>query len=119
MKHSRPAFIISSIALLGMALGSCSLEEMQAQQSVREILKDPSSARFGQMTRLDSKHACLTVNAKNGFGGYGDDEEAWLAKVDGKWVAFNTSGGGKDFCIEYYPKFRQDMPAYPLKNQKS
>ncbi|MGX9144960.1 hypothetical protein [Mesorhizobium sp. 128a] len=44
------------------------------QKGVRDSLKDPDSARFGNMLAAqedaDSSWVCGTVNARNSFGGY-------------------------------------------------
>ncbi|TGP65469.1 hypothetical protein EN868_03205 [Mesorhizobium sp. M2D.F.Ca.ET.225.01.1.1] len=48
------------------------------QKGVRESLKDPDSARFGNMVAAqedaNSSWVCGTVNAKNSFGGYTGDK---------------------------------------------
>ena len=40
-----------------------------AKSAIVATLKDPESARFGNIT-TDGKIVCGTVNAKNAFGGY-------------------------------------------------
>lgn len=50
-----------------------------ATDSVRSVLKDPSSAQFAAVTVLpgeqsSEKVVCGAVNAKNSFGGYGGQE---------------------------------------------
>lgn len=68
--------IILLIGLVSMGLVSCGKREpteqdirigseLSAQQSVKNLMKDPSSVKFRNM-----KGACGEVNAKNGFGGY-------------------------------------------------
>lgn len=42
---------------------------MTAQAKVRELLRDPESARFRNITRHGGV-ICGEVNSKNGFGGY-------------------------------------------------
>lgn len=106
---------VASAFALGLSLSACSFDDLQAHQAVKQILKDPSSASFGKLTRLDDKHACLTVNAKNSFGGYSGGQEAWLAKANGKWVAFHIGSGGKDFCLQEMPRLRDAMVNYPLR----
>lgn len=44
--------------------------QVAAQRAVRERLKDPSSAEFGEFRYVRGKAGCGTVNARNGFGGY-------------------------------------------------
>lgn len=57
-------------------LTQAQIEAVQA--SVRRVLRDPESARFGNMVAAQSSQGPLTVcgwvNAKNGFGGYTGDE---------------------------------------------
>lgn len=55
--------------------GSCSTEPQTdpavatAQVKVRELLRDPESARFRNISRYGDV-VCGQVNSKNGFGGY-------------------------------------------------
>lgn len=48
------------------------------EKAVRDVLKDPQSARFGRMVAGsdggDSATVCLMVNAKNSYGGYTGDK---------------------------------------------
>jgi len=60
-------------------------EEPNAQKAVLRRLKDPDSAKFGAFTLIDDTHACLTVNARNTYGGYTGDQESWLTKLGGEW----------------------------------
>lgn len=57
--------------------------EQAIKAAVREKLKDPASAIFGEMFSYVStekkRHTCGTVNAKNSYGGYGGD--VWFASV--------------------------------------
>jgi hypothetical protein len=47
-----------------------------AEQSVKEQLKDPSSAQFRNVfVSKDGDYVCGEVNAKNGFGAYGGFEK--------------------------------------------
>lgn len=63
-------------------------EEPEAKKAVLQRLKDPDSAKFGNFTLIDDERACLTVNAKNTYGGYTGDKEAWLNKIGGEWNVF-------------------------------
>lgn len=60
-------------------------EESKIQEAIRASLKDPDSAKFGEWGLINEKSACMTVNAKNGFGGYNGDKEAYLHKIQNKW----------------------------------
>ncbi|MFA5592067.1 MAG: hypothetical protein WC989_01995 [Micavibrio sp.] len=44
--------------------------ENRAKIAVKSILKDPESARFGQISRCKKGFVLGEVNAKNSFGGY-------------------------------------------------
>lgn len=54
--------------------------------AVRKALKDPESARFGEITVGSNHHACVSVNAKNSFGGYEGERQAVAMKVNGRWT---------------------------------
>lgn len=84
--HLRLLSLFAVTASIG--LSGCSLEEMQARREVRDGLKDPESAKFGKMIRIDKESACLTVNAKNEMGGYSGDQYAVMVKIDGKWKMY-------------------------------
>ncbi|HNN66546.1 MAG TPA: hypothetical protein PKM19_10025 [Pseudomonadales bacterium] len=49
-------------------------EQSTAKAAVINQLKDPESARFGEIWAMDGtngrRHICGYVNAKNGYGGY-------------------------------------------------
>lgn len=73
-------------------------EEDDAKKAVLAALKDPDSAKFGKFSLAGefqgSQAACLTVNAKNSYGGYTGDSEAILAKMEGKWVVMQLGSKG-------------------------
>lgn len=66
-----------------LGLGSFG-EEGDIQDAVRASLKDPESARFGELTVV-GKQACQTVNAKNSMGGYTGNQQAYLMKDGNEW----------------------------------
>jgi hypothetical protein len=70
--------------------------------AVLTSLKDPESARFGKFTLVTSEHACLTVNAKNGFGGYTGDQQAYAVKSAANgWQVLAIEGKlGHEQCIK-------------------
>jgi hypothetical protein len=72
---------------------------LEAQQAVREIMKDPDSARFGEMTYKDNNNICLTVNGKNSMGGYTGDQEAYIERINGKLVAKFIIQVPKSLCM--------------------
>jgi hypothetical protein len=63
------------------------LSKSTAQKAVLDILKDPDSAKFGELTQVTDDSACFTINAKNAFGGYTGQQQALLIRTDSKWVA--------------------------------
>lgn len=79
-------------------------ESKLIEDGVRDALKDPNSAMFGQMVAVrvpgdDMTTVCGYVNAKNSFGGYTGDKPfmGMLAYVDGKPFHFGVTGmGGTD-----------------------
>lgn len=70
------------------------------QAAVRNALKDPGSAQFGDFRAVGSEHACQTVNARNGFGGYGGDKQAFVMKVKGDWYAMKLEPVSHGDCIQ-------------------
>jgi hypothetical protein len=72
----------------------------EATKAVLASLKDPGSARFGEFAYATPNNACLTVNAKNSFGGYSGNQEAILTRVSSGWQVLTISGLPKSSCIE-------------------
>ena len=70
------------------------------QESVRDNLKDPESARFGPMFAARPKDGgmpmvCGYVNARNSFGGYvGDQPFIGVLVSNGKFAALSIGDGG-------------------------
>jgi hypothetical protein len=72
-------------------ISSDDLARTGAEAAVRQSLKDPSSAQFGQFYyNKATGRACLGVNAKNAFGGYVGEKQAGLV-TDGKDWAYSAS----------------------------
>lgn len=78
---------------------------VNAEDSVREKLRDPPSAQFRNVhvNRLDSKTVCGEVNAKNAFGGY-QGFMRFAAEADGsRWRIMFDDGSldaeGKSFFV--------------------
>lgn len=59
-------------------------DEEAIKSAIRKVLKDPDSARFGKTTFFDKQSACIEVNAKNSFGGYGGPTLMYVLKL-GTW----------------------------------
>lgn len=99
MKTSR---IILSAGLAVLASG-CGGAESAAQDAVREALRDPDSAKFGEFTSGsdgEGEWACLTVNAKNSFGGYTGDQQARLRRNGSRdWEVMSIAEVSQDTCV--------------------
>lgn len=94
--HIRVLLALASI----MPLAACDSARSGAEAAVRENLKDPESARFGEFYyNEDTKRACLTVNAKNSFGGYGEEQEASLINRSSGWVVDDIANVAHEGCI--------------------
>jgi hypothetical protein len=71
------------------------------QEGVKAALKDPESARFGEIRAGRRPNGdvivCGWVNAKNGFGGYTGMEpfNGMLADPSSDRFAFASAGGGR------------------------
>lgn len=107
MKFAVIAIVALSVSGCGdnsVSLGQVT-DEGKMQAAVLASLKDPDSAKFGKMTLVNERKACLTVNAKNALGGYTGDQQAYLMKSDDKWEVFQIDGGlGHKGCIEVMSK---------------
>lgn len=69
-----PMVIWGTTMLAALALSACKPAVdpaiANAQDSVRSLLRDPSSAQFQKMESFPGPEVCGEVNAKNAFGGY-------------------------------------------------
>jgi len=102
--QSKPPQAKIAGALLGTAtlltIASQLWVDSPIEAAVRENLKDPASARFGEtLVSSSGNRACIEWNAKNGFGGYGGGEIAELKRVDGSWTVTEMEGHSFD-CEE-------------------
>ena len=67
-------------------LTACNRAKGGAEAAVRETLKDPDSAKFGDFYYNEkTKKGCLTVNARNSMGGYIGDQQAYVERSDDGW----------------------------------
>lgn len=77
-------------------------EEDQAQKAVLAVLKDPGSAKFGRLIRIDEFTACLSVNSRNSFGGYTGMQWIRMKKAVEKekivWVVDRADEFGNNLC---------------------
>lgn len=97
-----------SVISLAFILTGCS-DASAATDAVRKSLKDPESAEFGafdiSIEKDNKKWACLTVNARNSFGGYTGDQEAMLTQENGKWEVVSTVDWSHSQCLEAAKKY--------------
>lgn len=75
-------------------------DEEKIQEAVRARLKDPASAQFGTLTILNPTRACQTVNARNAYGGYVGDRQAFVVKLEGMWIAVGIEEVSHVRCLE-------------------
>ena len=77
------AFIlIATIVLCSLACSKSN--EQLIKEAVIARMIDPDSVKFGKITVLQNK-ACATYNAKNRFGGYIGDQQAYMEMDEGQW----------------------------------
>lgn len=74
------------ILCLAFSAGGCekALFDNSMRKVVREKLKDPDSAKWGDVFTYKNR-ACLEVNSKNSYGGYTGNKSAWLTASGGSW----------------------------------
>ncbi len=63
--------------------------------TIKAVLKDPDSAKFGEFIQINDTRACIAVNSKNSFGGYTGEKYVLLESVSNEWSV--PSGFGADF----------------------
>lgn len=71
-------YLAMSVAVI--LLTACS-ETGAIEEAVKAGLKDPDSAKFGEISQAEGpkgKYACATVNARNSMGGYTGDSQMYL-----------------------------------------
>jgi len=83
---------------------SINKEHEAIKKAVLEVLKDPESAKFKQIsiiqsTKLGYEMACVTVNSRNRMGGYAGFREMTVAKISGRWV-YTDMGGMAELIAE-------------------
>lgn len=89
------------IAIMAVSMSGCG-EDRKIQDAVRANLIDPDSAKFGKLTLVNEKRACMTVNSKNTMGGYTGNQEAFMMKSEKKWQVINiTNAMNHAECIEF------------------
>jgi len=109
MKVSRfmgALFAFSSI----LTLAGCGGDKSRAIEETRRHLKDPDSAKFGEVVIVDlnekdgrgnpMKTACVTVNAKNSYGGYNGDKQAMLVLRGDEIDFVDISDLSQELCVK-------------------
>lgn len=100
---------VLTLALIAISIVGCDnkpfgigqpTEEEKLQAVVRVSLKDPDSAKFGQVTVVKESNACVAVNAKNSLGGYTGEQQAFLVKTNGLWQVISIDQMAHERCIE-------------------
>jgi len=94
-----------AISLLCLGAVACNAEENAARDAVRSSLRDPQSAIFGEVKlSANGNSACVTVNAKNGFGGYEGNRQAVVHRnpQTGVWTSTGILDDYADqaFCMD-------------------
>jgi len=74
--------LLMASVLLSLSACENAAFDNSMRKAVREKLKDPDSAKWGEVHTYKS-HACLEVNSKNSYGGYTGKQVAWLHTYDG------------------------------------
>lgn len=91
---------VMTIAVAVIALAGCdkALFDDDVRKAVRETLKDPDSAQWGEKI-VAKDFACIIVNAKGGAGGYTGREPVFLQKSFGSWSVAHTKN--ESVCAEH------------------
>ena len=93
--------MLSALAI-PLALAACS-GRSGAEDAVRERLKDPDSAKFGEFYyNSTTGKACLTTNAKNSMGGYTGDSQSHLSKDKEGWHYEGDLEESSADCRQFY-----------------
>jgi hypothetical protein len=94
--------LFTAFALIA-PLAACGGAQKAAEAAVKENLKDPDSARFGEFYyNKTTKKGCLTVNAKNSMGGYTGDQQAYVKPGDKGWEVNGISEVDQESCRRIY-----------------
>jgi len=76
-----------------------SSERVKIIISIKEGLKDPYSLKVHKITVLSHVYACVSMNAKNSYGGYIGIREAMLSKIGGEWFHLLTEDTIHEECL--------------------
>lgn len=89
---------------LALSLSACGNGDIK--DVVKAHLKDPDSAKFGQIDIIKGKDvqiAVVTVNAKNSYGGYVGEKQAMLGRGKGtgmKWDFHKFEDLSHEDCVK-------------------
>jgi hypothetical protein len=98
--NDTPFRVMLALACL-TSLVACNGAKSGAEAAVRESLKDPGSAKFGDFYYNDEKkRGCLTVNARNSMGGYTGDQQAYVQRGDSGWEVYGIAEITQTMCRE-------------------
>lgn len=94
---------ISTRSLVALALltslAGCNSAQRGAEEAVRQNLKDPDSAKFGEFYYNEKTgRACLAVNAKNAMGGYTGERHALLVTDGDEWAVASMEAQSAAHC---------------------
>ncbi len=91
-------------------LGGCGGDAGEIKKVTLQNLKDPESAKFGEVKIINNRLACLTVNAKNSMGGFSGNQQAFLRKEGGKWEFYFIEDFSQDMCEEVWTQLEKSHP---------
>ena len=96
--HLRVVLALACIAPLAGCSGRSG-----AEAAVRDSLKDPDSAKFGDFYyNAKTKKGCLTVNARNSMGGYTGDQQAYVERKSKGWEVMGIADLTPASCKEVH-----------------
>lgn len=100
---------VLALALIAITIAGCDNQLFGTQEPtrgeilqavVRASLKDPDSAKFGNVMFVNDSKACVGVNAKNSLGGYTGEQQAMLIESEGRWQVIEISDISQRQCFE-------------------
>lgn len=106
------ATLIATTMIIGCSdpiANGVAADESLIKETIRLNLKDPDSAKFGQITigKKNSGYtiaACATFNAKNSFGGFTGDQQAYLEKEGDTWLLKQITEWSHRICTADFGK---------------
>ena len=98
----KPSRTVLALACI-LSLSACDRARHNAEAVVRENLKDPDSAKFGEFYFNEKTgKGCLTVNARNSMGGYTGDQQAYVRRTDKGWETYEIAEISADSCRDIF-----------------